>query len=203
MDIKELAQVLGNYHFDFLLFDACFMSSIEVMYELRNTTNYIIAAPTEVLSNGFPYKNVTPLFFEENLNVKEIAKRYFEYYNNKSGLLKSASISVVKMNEVENLVERIYNLSSTLSSRSMVVIEKDDVLQLDRFDGEWIYDLRDFLEKTAEVNNLETEYEKIIKQWQKTVVYENHTHFMVESIDLDNCNGISTYIPDAIQKKDF
>ena len=203
MDIKELAQVLGNYHFDFLLFDACFMSSIEVMYELRNTTNYIIAAPTEVLSNGFPYKNVTPLFFEENLNVKEIAKRYFEYYNNKSGLLKSASISVVKMNEVENLVERIYNLSSTLSSRSMVVIEKDDVLQLDRFDGEWIYDLRDFLEKTAEVNNLETEYEKIIKQWQKTVVYENHTRFMVESIDLENCNGISTYIPDAIQKKEI
>ena len=203
MDIKELAQALGNYHFDFLLFDACFMSSIEVIYELRNTTDYMIAASTEVLSSGFPYKNVTPLFFEENSNVKEIAKRYFEYYNNKYGLLKSASISVVKMNEVEKLIERIYNFSSALSSKSISTIEKDNILQLDRLQGEWIYDLKDFLEKTAEKNNLGTEYKKIIEQWQKTVIYENDTPFMVKSIDLENSNGISTYIPDSIHKKEI
>ena len=57
MDIRKLAIILNNYHFDFILFDACFMASIEVFYELRNTTDYIIASPTEVLATGFPYKD--------------------------------------------------------------------------------------------------------------------------------------------------
>jgi len=202
MDIKELVQVLGNYHFDFLLFDACFMSSIEVLYELKNTTGYVIAAPTEVLSNGFPYQNVVPLFFEENLNVKKIAENYFEYYNNKLGLLKSASIAVIKMDEIESLTQRIYRFSTSLSSLSGRNIQKENILQLDRFDGKWIYDLRDFLQKTSEEHNLRTEYENITAQWEKVVVYENNTPFMVENIDLENCHGVSTYIPDNIHEKE-
>ncbi len=201
MDIQELAHVLSNYHFDFLLFDACFMSSIEVIYELRNTTDYLIAAPTEVLSNGFPYHRVVPLFFEENLSPNKIAQAYFEYYNNKSGLLKSASIAVIKMDEVENLTQQIYNFNASFASLSEKNISKERVLPLDRFNGEWIYDLHDFLQKISQENNLGGKYENIMEQWEKVVVYENNTPFMVESIDLENCNGISTYIPDTTHEK--
>lgn len=48
MNIKKLATSLNGYHFDFLLFDACFMASVEVFYELKNNFDYIIASPTEV-----------------------------------------------------------------------------------------------------------------------------------------------------------
>lgn len=32
------------------------MGGIEVAYELRNKTDYMIASPAEVISNGFPYE---------------------------------------------------------------------------------------------------------------------------------------------------
>ena len=166
MDIKELAKVLGNYHFEFLLFDACFMSSIEVIYELRNTADYLIASPTEILSNGFPYQHV----------------------------------AVIKMDELENLKNRIYDFAVALSAKQPAggVLHKKKVLQLDRFDGAWIYDLWDFLQKTALANNLTEEYKKIMSQWPKTLIYEDNTPFMVKTVDLARCHGISTYIPDRV-----
>jgi hypothetical protein len=43
MDISELAEALP-VKFDFILFDACLMGAVEVAYELRNKTDYIIAS---------------------------------------------------------------------------------------------------------------------------------------------------------------
>ena len=50
MNIEDLVTILSADavpHFDFVLFDACFMQSIEVAYALRNFTDYYIGSPTE------------------------------------------------------------------------------------------------------------------------------------------------------------
>lgn len=48
MNISELVSLLKTTpHFSFIMFDACFMSSVEVAYELRNFTDYYIGSPTE------------------------------------------------------------------------------------------------------------------------------------------------------------
>ena len=55
MEISELAEVLSDFpKLSFLMFDACFMQTIEVAYELRNVTDYVIASPaeTEALHEG-------------------------------------------------------------------------------------------------------------------------------------------------------
>ena len=70
MEISELASALPEGRkIEFMLFDACFMSSIEALYDLRNTAQYIIASPTEVMGNGFPYADITPMFFSEKLKL--------------------------------------------------------------------------------------------------------------------------------------
>lgn len=48
-EIPQLAAAFGNtgLHFDYLLFDACFMSSIEALYDLRGCADRIIASPCE------------------------------------------------------------------------------------------------------------------------------------------------------------
>ena len=58
------------------------------------------------------------------------------------------------MDELENLKNHIYDFSVALSAKQPKVIHKKKVLQLDRFDGAWVYDLWDFLQKTALANNL-------------------------------------------------
>lgn len=199
MDIKDLAQILKKHPSEFIIFDACFMSSIEVLYELRQTTNYIIAAPTEILSSGFPYQDITPLLLDNHPDILEISTQFFNYYNQKSGLLRSASVSVVKTDEIEPLATMIKDFFSSITFQSLA--EKENILELDRLNGEWIYDLNDFLKKTAQKNLIESEYEKINLQWNKTLIYENHTPYMVETINLENNKGISTYIPDTKHQK--
>lgn len=57
IETTDLADAMADagFHTENILFDACYMSSVEVAYELKDVTHYLIASPTEVLSYGFPY----------------------------------------------------------------------------------------------------------------------------------------------------
>lgn len=51
--------------FEYILFDDCFMSSIEVAYDLRKITRHLIASPCEVMAYGYPYDLVMPYLFTD------------------------------------------------------------------------------------------------------------------------------------------
>jgi len=56
MEIPALRDVLAHFpKFDYIFFDACFMQCIEVAYELRNVTNYMVSSPAEIPGPGAPY----------------------------------------------------------------------------------------------------------------------------------------------------
>ena len=80
MDIREMAARLPG-HFNFILWDVCFMGGIEVAYELRNKTDYMIASPAEVISNGFPYEKMMPLLWGGEEAMKQICREYYNHYN--------------------------------------------------------------------------------------------------------------------------
>ena len=80
MNISELVSVLeGAPHLDFLMFDACFMASVEVAYELRGFTDYYIGSPTENPGPGAPYERLVPLMAADQAAV-EMSKAYFAAY---------------------------------------------------------------------------------------------------------------------------
>lgn len=58
----ELLDALSDAnHLDILLFDACSMQSIEIMYELRNEAAIIIGSADQVPVRGFPYEAIIPV----------------------------------------------------------------------------------------------------------------------------------------------
>ena len=64
MNISEFVEILKSApHFDFILFDACFMQAVEVAYELRDYTDYCIGSPTEIPGPGASYDAVVPAMF--------------------------------------------------------------------------------------------------------------------------------------------
>ncbi len=80
-NIDELKQVLASVpHLDFLLFDACFMMTVEVAYALRDEADYIIASPAEIPGPGAPYDVLVPAMFKKEGSIK-IAQAYYEHYN--------------------------------------------------------------------------------------------------------------------------
>ena len=56
-DIKSLASGIANagMKMEYILFDDCYMSSIEVAYELKDVTKYLIGSTSEMMAYGMPY----------------------------------------------------------------------------------------------------------------------------------------------------
>ena len=80
MNISDLVSILDEApHFDFILFDACFMLSVEVGYELRAYADYILGSPTETPGTGAPYDKILPYMFAEDAAIP-MAQAYFKTY---------------------------------------------------------------------------------------------------------------------------
>ena len=59
MEIPVLRDVLTHLpKFDYIFFDACFMQCIEVAYELRKVTDYVVGSPAEIPGPGAPYDKI-------------------------------------------------------------------------------------------------------------------------------------------------
>jgi hypothetical protein len=118
IDIPGLAQAIENTgtHFDYLLMDACLMSQVEVAYELRNTADYLILSPAEVMGHGFPYGDIsTDLIGTGDLKNEAIAigKKFISFYRDLTneeinadftgGKERWATIAVIKSSEMDDL----------------------------------------------------------------------------------------------------
>lgn len=79
MNITDMAVAIqeSGLHFTYIFFDACLMQCIEVAYELRDVTDYIIASPISIAAAGAYYTHMLERgFFSPN--PTEIAKTYYE-----------------------------------------------------------------------------------------------------------------------------
>ena len=80
------------------------MSQVEVAYELRHSADYLILSPAEVMSTGFPYKNIVKYLLsvdDKERNAVLLAQAYLDYY--KTQRFPWATIAVVKTDEMELL----------------------------------------------------------------------------------------------------
>jgi len=198
MDIPDLANALtAAPHLDFIMFDACFMSSVEVAYELKDQADFLIAAPTEIIDLGFPYKQIIEPMFSSQKNYTQIASRYYNYYNAMSGEYKSATIAVTKCSELSNLA---------VATKKIIAAHADTVYKLvpssiQLYDREtssyhFAYDLGNFIEDVATAD----EWASYQTQLNATVVYKATTdNFINLKIDSNHFSGLGAYIPKASQ----
>lgn len=79
MDIPTLRGVLEQLpHMQYIFFDVCFMQSIEVAYELRKVTDWVVASPAEIPIPGAPYHMIVGGMCSGN--VQDIIQGYSTYY---------------------------------------------------------------------------------------------------------------------------
>lgn len=101
MEIYDLASALEGFKLDFLLLDACSLGGIDCLYELRNTADYIISSPSEVMGAGFPYHLILPDFYTKEVDYDSIAKSFYDYYKSYSNPY--GNVSVIKTSELAQL----------------------------------------------------------------------------------------------------
>ena len=86
MDTRDMAKAIpfNKENLEFILFDACLMSSIEVLYDLREKAKYVIASPAELPAPGFPYARVMPYFWGKGKDLEKdlvkVCDEFWDYY---------------------------------------------------------------------------------------------------------------------------
>jgi len=116
MSIESMANAIqqSGIHFDFIFFDACLMQSLEVAWDLRNVTDYMVSSPTQTSAYGAYYKNqINNGFFVYPTNDDNICRIVDTYYydvtenpvTKKYYEEQGCVMSVIKMSELENLAQ--------------------------------------------------------------------------------------------------
>lgn len=144
IDIPDLADVLKNSFsekLDFVLFDACMMGTAEVVYELKDVTSHCIASVMETPVYGFPYDQILPYLYTENIDYSAVCHEFMSF--NKTNNL-WGTCAVMDCSQMENLAsavkEKLSEWEDALSSVSMQNVQQYGVNSYKYFS----YDVLDF-----------------------------------------------------------
>lgn len=194
MDNSDLKTAIADNAFEFIVFDACLMSGIEVLNELKNKATYLIVSPAEILSYGFYYTTAVPQMLKGNING--ICDAYFNYYNNLSGIMKSATIAAVKTSEIDGTLSLMKSILaaniSKINNESMTGIQRYSITYPTAF-----FDLDDFIQRIA----TNSEYSLFSAQLNRMVTYKLATPSFYKgganSFDINHFSGVNCYVPFA------
>lgn len=99
-DLLELDDAIPADTFDYIWFDCCYMSAIEVLYQLRDKAPFIVAYPTEVAAEGMPYQLTLPYLAKSNPDIQAAAVAMTDYFNSKNGVFTIAVTDTSKLTEL-------------------------------------------------------------------------------------------------------
>ena len=110
-EIPTVATAIRNSfgHMDYILFDDCYMMNIEVAYDLKDVTNYLIASTCEVMIEGMPYNKIGRYLLTGDYEqvVNEFYTHYSAYRN------PYGTLAVTKTSEVEQLASVMRQINAT------------------------------------------------------------------------------------------
>ncbi|WP_052072247.1 clostripain-related cysteine peptidase [Sphingobacterium deserti] len=173
MDLKDLKTALPK-NLKFILFDACYMASVEVVYELRKNADYIIASSSEVLNTSYPYDLILGDLFSGNLT--KVCQKFYDYYNSKTGIKQSGTVSLIDTEYLEDLAfetRRVFKKSDRrdINSLSGVAQDFNFVKSIDL----GLYDFWSLIRNNyAQIGLVELE-----SALNKCVVYKAHTEYFL------------------------
>lgn len=209
IDIPDLANVLKksfSEKLDFVLFDACMMGNAEVGYELRETTSYCIASVMETPVYGFPYDQILPYLYTENIDYPAVCHEFMSF--NKTNNL-WGTCAVMDCSQMENLASavkaKLSEWQDALSSVSMQNVQQYGVNSYKYFS----YDVLDFFRelgrksgvvKTTDLNEAIASVQSALNQAVIAKDCLSGVDYDFDGLVIDGTRfcGIGMYIPKEV-----
>lgn len=199
-DITTLAEGISGagIKMEYMLFDDCYMSSIEVAYDLRHVTDYLIASPTEVMAYGFPYQ-VIGKYLVGNVDYQGIASGFLGFYENYSAM-PCGTIGITKCSELDALAGIMKEINTKFDFDPSLL---GGIQRLDGYTPVIFYDFGDYVSKLCTDAEL---LEKFENRLERAVPpqYSLHTRTYYSmgkgEIYIDAYSGITTSDPSVSAK---
>lgn len=198
MEINDLASALSTYHFSFLAFDACYMSSAEVAHAFRKCTDYFIGSPTEILATGFPYDKIIQPMFATQLGVEKIASEFYDHYNSQPENNRYGTISALKTAGLDNLASvcRAIFREKTEADLFAIPASKLQLMEYLTHNYHALYDFDDYVSRLATAE----QYAAFQQAMKEVIIYKAATpkSFYAapyRAIAIGKFSGLSIYVP--------
>ena len=216
----EIVEGLSPIHFDYIIFDACFMSSVEFLYDMRHSADYIVASPVEIYYVGLPYVEIVRSLMSHTSNIFRLGDIAMDVYtrDKEFSSRESLALAMVDCSKLEALADAVAAVcASTGAEDCLALVESrlrkvdeespywEGVQPLDRMEPAGFHDLEDFVCALTDDGELE---DRFLAALDDAVVWSCHTED-IYSMDifggggdieykvggeLDLC-GVSTYVP--------
>jgi hypothetical protein len=194
---KELSQALmGTPHLDILLFDACSMQSIEIMYELKDKADIIVGSADLVPVNGFPYIEMIPLFEgDPEILASQIPQLFTDSYlpgtaNNPSMGYLITTCSAVKTSTLSDFYDAFTEFSRVLRPQAAhLALLREQLFEMNS--GYADVDLRQFLQRLKQEQIIDTS--QLLGMLDDMILASSYTLPWIES----DLSSIALWYPDV------
>lgn len=200
MNIDELEKALQNVltknnleKFNFLLFDACLMGGVEIISELKEVTEYIVASPAEVPEKGFPYTTTFAALTNDSepqeVRLENACRAFMTYYSNLDEEDRTGTIALYKTSYMAPLERKMKEIIQHYDIPSKRVYSSN----LQRLSlHEDYFDFMDMIEQNFTPSECQT-IEEIL---EKLILYKGNTPTLFyDEIVLERYSGITIYVP--------
>lgn len=175
---------------EYLLFDNCYMSSVEVAYELKDVVQYMIASPTEIMSEGFPYSECGE-FLLGNFDCTKVAEKFVDYYSRSDQPY--ATVAVIDLSQMDALAQIVKKINEQCGEN---VVAQNDIQTMDGYTPSLFLDFGHYITLKCTSSELIDSFEQ---QLDKTVIFKAHTEkyfsAMCGSVPIAHYSGLNTSEP--------
>lgn len=192
IETTTLADAIGDagMRMEYIMFDDCFMSSVEAAYDLKDVTNYLIGCPTEIMIYGFPYHLCTR-HLVGTVDYAALCQTFLDFYSHYT--MPCGTIAVTDCRELDALAAIVRDINLTHEFDYALL---SDVQRMDGYNPPLFYDLGDYIAHLCADQNL---IDAFNRQLELTVPYKAHTAQYYSASngfnDIRAYSGITTSAP--------
>lgn len=189
-DITTLAKGISDagLKMEYILFDDCYMSTVEVAYDLKDVTKHLIASTSEIMAYGMPYDKIGQ-YLIGNIDYKSLCDGFYDFYSTYS-LMPCGTIGVTDCTEIENLADIMKEINHQYTFDTELI---RSIQRLDGYSPVIFFDCADYVSKLCPDPAL---IERFTEQLNRTVPFKRNTEYIYSMIYYPVNNGkikINTY----------
>ncbi|MDR2909818.1 MAG: Clostripain family protein [Bacteroidales bacterium] len=142
-EVSVLATGIANAEIkmNYIMFDDCYMSSIEVAYDLKEVTDYLIACPTEIMAYGFPY-HIVGKYLIEGTNLQSICEEFYNFYSTYEHPYGTIAVTITA--ELDNLAVLMKEINRKFLLDTSLL---NNIQRMDGYSPVIFFDMGDYVSK--------------------------------------------------------
>lgn len=189
MELTDLAAALPDSLFDFMVFEACYMAGIEVAYELRHKTRYLLASSAEIVSPGFThvYDDAVNLLLQADLNG--FARRAFGYFESGTGYINSATLSLIDTSGLDALADFIGRYADRQKEVDLATLQ-----HFDRTSYRLFFDFEDYYSRLVPVGEPQEELHRLVADCVPLRLATPYFMLHYNGFAIEKHSGMTTYV---------